>query len=167
MIPKTLHFIWLGKLKIPQVIIDSWIRHHKDFKIVIWDNETIKNLKMINQKYFDKSLKYNQKSDIARYEILYQFGGVYVDCDIHCVNNIEKLLDRNFLITFEKKNLLSNSFIGASPGNQLIKSLIDKISKGVDADIAVWKTTGPQMVSNLFCEKISIHYTKSSPVLLR
>ena len=30
------------------------------------------------------------KSDILRYEILYKYGGVYIDTDYECVTNIGK-----------------------------------------------------------------------------
>jgi inositol phosphorylceramide mannosyltransferase catalytic subunit len=33
------------------------------------------------------------QSDIARYEILLQVGGVYIDTDFECLRNVEPLID--------------------------------------------------------------------------
>lgn len=162
MIPKILHFIWFGKLKIPQKVIDSWEKMHPNYEIIIWNEKNIFHLK--NQKIFDDTNKLNEKSDIARYEILYNYGGFYIDCDIICVKNIDELLniENDFFCLYEKKNLVSNSVIGCSKNNEIIKKVYESLPTELDNTIAVWERTGPLFFTNIINEngniKIFPHY---------
>lgn len=147
MIPKILHFIWFGKIKVPQKIIDSWKSFHKDYDIKVWNEENLFVLE--NQKRFDKTNKLNEKSDIARYEILYNYGGFYIDCDILCLKNIDDLLNNVFFCLYEKKKLISNSIIGCEKKNKIIKKIYKSIPENIDNSIPVWKRTGPLFFTNI------------------
>ena len=41
-----------------------------------------------NQKAYSSAKNWGMKSDILRYEILQKFGGVYIDTDYECLQNI-------------------------------------------------------------------------------
>jgi mannosyltransferase OCH1-like enzyme len=88
-ITKLFHFIWIGPNKIPETYIsyiESWIDKHPDWLFCFWNDSNIPNI--INSYEYNNSIKYAQKADILRYELLYIFGGVYVDCDFLCFKNI-------------------------------------------------------------------------------
>ena len=155
MIPKILHFIWFGKLKIPMKIIDSWKKLHPDYEIKIWNEKNL--IKLKNQKIFDNTNKLNEKSDIARYEILYNYGGFYIDCDILCLKNIDNLLNNNFFCLYEKQNLISNSVIGCTKNNNLIKEVYESLPDKIDKSLAVWKRTGPLFFTNIIKNKIEVY----------
>jgi mannosyltransferase OCH1-like enzyme len=57
----------------------------------------ILEMNMINKSFYDNEKTYNGKSDILRYEILYQYGGTYVDAD-------------SFLLKGQQFHELLNSF---------------------------------------------------------
>lgn len=154
MIPKILHFIWLGPLAPPNTI-STWYEKHKDWKINIWTDDNIKKLELINHSIFKQAgRKYNKKSDILRLELLYKFGGVYVDADILNLRSISPLLsDGNFFISQEKRGLLSNSVIGSVAKNPLIMDLIMNIKETYDPEMAVWKSTGPRKITNFLTER--------------
>lgn len=151
MIPKIIHFIWLGPNEIPYSIINSWDEMHPDYEIKIWNEENIKNLGLKNMKHWNTSdRRYNQKSDIARYEILKKYGGFYVDMDIFCINKIKNLnlgKDILFYCCFEKRKVVSNSFIGSVPNHKLLDHLIDDIYENYDYDKTIWKCTGPLLLT--------------------
>ena len=63
--------------------------------IHIGDEERIKGLEMQNRDIYEKETDYACKADILRYEILYQYGGVYIDADI-------VLLKMNFIYSLNK-----------------------------------------------------------------
>ena len=93
-IPKNFHFIWIGNNQIPAIYIQyiqSWMTHHKEWNFYLWNDDNIPSL--VNQSLFDHVSTFAQKADILRYEILYQYGGIYVDCDFLCIKNIEPLLN--------------------------------------------------------------------------
>ena len=93
-IPKVLHFIWIGNNNIPNIYlkyIQSWIKYHPDYTYCFWNDDNIP--KLINQNLYDSTNIYAMKADILRYEILYFYGGIYIDCDFLCLKNIDNLLD--------------------------------------------------------------------------
>lgn len=45
------------------------------------------------------------KADILRYELLYFFGGIYIDTDFLCIKNIDKLLNNYDGITGNESDL--------------------------------------------------------------
>ena len=57
MIPKLLHFIWIGDVfKMPYKCIKTWTDMHPDYKVVLWDNDAMeksnwKNQRQLQEKY--------------------------------------------------------------------------------------------------------------------
>ena len=98
-IPKTCHVIWIqGYDKLPEKNKQNYLNVQElnpEWTFIFWDDEKIINfLQSVNPAILDSyknSDKYkgdiNQlatKSDIARYMILQEFGGLYFDMDFIC-----------------------------------------------------------------------------------
>ncbi|HRN78480.1 MAG TPA: glycosyltransferase [Candidatus Dependentiae bacterium] len=49
----------------------------------------INKLQFANRAFFDESINYGERGDILDYEIVYRFGGVYVDCDFECYKPLD------------------------------------------------------------------------------
>lgn len=83
-IPKILHQIWIGTRPVPYVWTDTWKEFCKKYgwKHMLWTNKEVAEFKLKNQASFDKSVSYQKKSDILRYEIMYKYGGMYLDADM-------------------------------------------------------------------------------------
>ena len=145
MIPKILHFIWFGNCELPKAVIDSWHKYNPSYEIKIWREEDIEKFGLENKKHWDSSgFRYNQKSDIARYEILKKYGGFYIDMDICCLSKIPKYMEEcDEYFCFEKRGVVCNSFIGIKPNSKIMSSLISDISKNYDYKKTIWKCTGP------------------------
>lgn len=149
-IPRIIHQIWLGPLKPPLEAMTSWTEKHPDWTYYLW---TEKNLpELVNKQAFEDSDNYPQKADILRYEILSQFGGVYMDVDVHCLQAIDSLYeewlanDVELVVAIEgskdKPDLLANTFIAGYKGHPFFKSLIDGID--INKKGGAWVITGPQ-----------------------
>ncbi|GAI63343.1 unnamed protein product, partial [marine sediment metagenome] len=90
-IPKIIHQIWLGS-PFPEKYAyfqSTWQLHHPDWEYKLWTEKEIEEFGLTNKAAYDESTNYGQKSDIARYEILYRIGGLYVDTDFECFNNFD------------------------------------------------------------------------------
>jgi len=129
-IPKIMHFIWLGNNKLPDIYIyyiKSWIKNHRDWIFCFWNDTNIPNL--INQKYYDKTDVYAMKSDILRYELLYIFGGVYVDCDFLCIQNIESII-KNYkgFSGYESDEYIAIGLMGFVPYDIILYNIIKRLS---------------------------------------
>ena len=59
------------------------------------------------------------RADFIRYCILYKYGGIYVDCDIHPIKKIDHLFDKEYFFVRwndDKKNLPYNAILGGQKG---------------------------------------------------
>src|SRR5271157_4561121 len=85
-IPKIIHQIWLGG-DLPKKyfkLIETFKKFNPDWIHMLWTDENIKDLDLINKEIFDKQINMGSKSDILRYEILKKYGGIYFDTDFEC-----------------------------------------------------------------------------------
>jgi len=98
MIPKIIHNIWIqGHENLPNEIKIHHLNIKKlnpDWEFMIWDDEMIKNLLQKYPKIYNIYKKCNSyngtinnniiKSDIARYIIMKEYGGLYFDIEFKC-----------------------------------------------------------------------------------
>jgi mannosyltransferase OCH1-like enzyme len=135
MIPKNLHFVWLGG-KLPQeekTNILSWKKYNPDLNIMIWTDDNINELNISEQAIEAINLGkgiYAYQADIIRYHAVNQFGGFYSDTDIKCYRKLENSLfnyDTVCLKPHDKSNWLTNAFFGSSPNSSFLSHLISLI----------------------------------------
>jgi glycosyltransferase involved in cell wall biosynthesis len=160
MIPKIIHQIWIGPKK-PPSYMKNWAKLNPSFQYILWDNERVSNFLIKNKKQYDLfGDKYHGKSDILRYEILHEYGGVYFDADCEPNRPLDdSLLDTDFFSCYlnEKKrnNRLANGIIGCVKGHKLMLEMIDHISKIQKIDQRPFELVGPIPFTEI--------YKKSSP----
>jgi mannosyltransferase OCH1-like enzyme len=168
MIPKILHRMWLDKTilnnehapKKYDRFIKSFDEHNPDFRVMFWNMDKVKKLFDQNSeiaKY--KETWYNlphhiQKCDMARFIILYLYGGLYVDLDFMCFKNLTPLLNRDLLLVLEPPEhseiwmdpiqaRLYNGFIGSVPKHPFWLDWLDFIVASLKKTSDVMYTTGP------------------------
>ena len=153
-IPKILHFIWLGKNQYPDyyyLFLNSWIMKYPDFIFCFWNDSNL--ISLYNQNIFDKSDTYAQKSDIARYEILYIFGGIYIDCDFYSIHNIESLLNNiDYFSGYESEEFIAIGIMGFEKKNTYLKHLILNLELNycLNIDNKIPDQTGPVYFTNFW-----------------
>ncbi len=133
MIPKKIHYIWLGNDPIPkpmQDCMDSWKRHMPNYEFIIWDNKAISDIDsiFINEAIMEK--KWAFASDVIRLYALYKFGGIYLDTDVMVHKSFDPLLSCHAFIGRENSlhiigkstmNYLTTCCFGAEKGNPFIE----------------------------------------------
>ena len=105
-IPKILHYVWLGTKPLHplmQAWQDKWRALHPGWMIKLWrDSADLPQHMLICEgeiiecrcpSYLAQCPTFAKRSDVWRYEILEQQGGIYLDTDFEPVKNIEPLLD--------------------------------------------------------------------------
>ena len=110
MIPKIIHYVWLGEKPIPKNQIecmDSWKKYCPDAEIVRWDASRfdVNSVPLVVEAL--KAGKYAFAADCIRIYALYSMGGVYLDTDVMLYDNIFNLFDADFISAVEyhpKKN---------------------------------------------------------------
>ena len=159
MIPKKIHLIWLGG-KVPgkfHRLVERIKSINSEYDVIEWNDNNI-NFELINQKLFEETQNFGAKSDILRFEILYKFGGIYMDYDFYQVKNFDSVLNCDF---FASSNDLSekevwNSIVGSSPNHQICKKFLDGLKDkspivGRDID-RIMNETGPYYLQKVYDE---------------
>lgn len=129
MIPKTIHYCWFGKGKMPKLAnecIASWKKHLPDYELKEWneDNFDVNIIPYTSAAY--KSKKYAFVSDYARFKILYNEGGIYLDTDVEVLRNFDTLLDNETFTGFETRDRINPGVImGAQKHNAFIKEMFE------------------------------------------
>jgi len=132
LIPKVIHFIWIGPNKCPFMDnIETYRKFNPDWEIKIWGNN---NLPVIMNKYvYYKMTSWAGKSDVLRLEILYRYGGVYVDTDSRCIKELDSLVDG--LVCFGMQGhtgKVNNCLLGSVPEHPVFKALVYGLSSHVN-----------------------------------
>lgn len=160
-VPRKIHQIWIGDKPAP-VASEAWREHARlqGYDFQLWRESDLLSLGLENNAaYLDMVAKGDLPGtvDVARYQILERFGGIYLDCDWYPARNdlsfhdvlpmtgltvIPEDLPRN---TGKGCTLLANSFI-ASPPHHLVFTRIlasaGEITKQLPKAPAWW-STGP------------------------
>ena len=132
MIPKIIHYVWVGNSEKPELVlncIESWKKYCPDYEIIEWNNDS---LSTINNKYVSQAFeckKWAFVSDYLRLYALKKFGGFYFDTDLEITHNIDEFLDKNFVAGFEEYNRKvapMTALIGAEKNNKIISDLLSE-----------------------------------------
>lgn len=129
MIPKVIHYCWFGGKPIPEKdkkCIESWKKFCPDFEIKEWNenNYDIEKNKYMSDAYKEK--KWGFVPDYARFDIIYNEGGFYLDTDVELIKPLEELRENEAYMGFESKRWINGGIgFGANAKNKLIKELRD------------------------------------------
>lgn len=142
MIPHIVHRIWIGG---PE---PEWTRPFRhtwevgDWKVWQWGEDEIEKIMPLrNQQLYEDASIYAKghegqfRSDLLRYEILHQFGGMYVDHDMELIKPIDGLLeDTDCVAAWEVQDeWIANGFMGCTPGHPFLDGLIEGLPPRVTA----------------------------------
>jgi FkbM family methyltransferase len=151
-IPKVLHRVWLGG-PLPDEYEQfgrGWQRHHPAWELKLWTEDTLPPLR--NQELFDAATTGAGKADIARYELLARFGGVYVDCDFECLRPIDELLeDVEGFAAFEDDEWVAIGIMGCTRGHPFFDAVVEQLPRSIAARAGqpVNEQTGPRFFTPL------------------
>jgi FkbM family methyltransferase len=158
---KIIHFVWVhpktrGQIKnpkdIPPVqleIIDCARKTHPTWEIKVWQ-DPIQTGGFLLEKYWSKANSGAQYADLLRLDVLYRFGGVYVDSDLRLLKPLDDLAQNfDFFIASEDGYNLTNALIGARKESPILRYLIDQlVNNEPDWSILPHITTGPIFFSH-------------------
>mmetsp|Transcript_669 Transcript_669/g.1645 ORF Transcript_669/g.1645 Transcript_669/m.1645 type:complete len:651 (-) Transcript_669:85-2037(-) len=169
-IPRIVHHIWLGSKNIPNR--GEWMKTWKRFldaegwTFRFWRDADCEQLDMVNRKAFENASNLGEKSDIARYEILRQYGGVYVDIDFECVRSISEFMNEmarfnaSFICGLSNVGALevNNAFIASIPHHPILEAL----NSGLTKDIPSFRDLTGGMLTSYLSAEDSENLTKAT-----
>lgn len=140
MIPKIIHQVWVGDKPIPDhqlEWIEKWKELYPDFEYKLWvSNE-------FGENKFSKTVldlkEYAYYSDWIRTNVLYKYGGIYIDTDVLPIKKIPiEYFSKNLVLPKVSEFKLSNYFMMSSKGNRFMKNLIE-LYKNYNDNEFIWK----------------------------
>jgi hypothetical protein len=133
-VPKIFHRIWLGNTPMPLEFVrygETWEDNHPCWEMKLWTDENLP--KLINEDYLKLCKNYSEMSDLIRYELLYKYGGVYIDTDFESLKPIDNLIeDLDIFASTENNTHICGGFFGAQPKHPLLKEIINKIPQALE-----------------------------------
>lgn len=129
MIPKKIHYCWLGNDSFPEKIaycISTWHKYLPDYELVLWDRERfdIHSVPWVEEAYEAK--KYAFAADYIRCYALYHEGGIYLDSDVEVLRSYNDLLSRPYFIGHEQfTERIEAATLGFEAGHPLWKAMLD------------------------------------------
>lgn len=159
MIPRVIHRIWLDgdEPEWTRVFAGTW--DQPGWTVEQWDEERLREelFPLDNQPLYDRAEEIapgNEgqfRTDLARYELLYRRGGVYVDADFECLRPIDPLIgDLDCFAAWEKQDqYVNNAIMGCIPEHPFLGRLVVGLSFNVAAQLGHRPNvmTGPHYVT--------------------
>ena len=129
LIPKIIHYCWFGGAQIPaefQRYIDGWKIICPDYEICRWDESNYDVMKNAYMKAAYGARKWAFVSDYARLDVVYQYGGFYLDTDVELVKPLDELRYNKACMGMEETDCVNIGLgFGAVPKYPAIKMLRD------------------------------------------
>ncbi len=132
MIPKKIHYFWIGGNPKPKSVlycIESWKKFCPDYEIIEWNesNYDFSKNEYMSQSYETK--KWAFVTDYARLDVIYQYGGIYLDTDVELIKPLDSVLHFQGFMGFDKTTgkdhyVATGLGFGMEPGNGLIKEMM-------------------------------------------
>jgi len=162
LIPKIIHQIWIGG-KVPekfQAWMETWKEKHPGWEYKLWGDKDIASFPFMYPDTFYRAQNVGAKADIWRYEILYLYGGVYVDVDFEAVAPLDPLIYVHpFFAGVGGFDYINNAIIGAKPGHPVLRAMLTILCSCPTGCLNTpWYNTGP-----LFFTKQVYAYLKMHP----
>ena len=134
MIPQIIHYCWFGHNQKPEEVekcIDSWRKFFPGWEIKEWNesNYDINKVDYMKEAYGLK--KWAFVSDYARFDVLYEYGGIYVDVDVEFVKPLpQEFLEYTGFCGFEYTGAIAPGLIfGIEKENVLLKEILDSFKE--------------------------------------
>ncbi len=128
MIPKKIHYVWLGKGEKSDKIkrcIESWKKYLPDYEIIEWNEDNFDiNYNDFTKKSYELK-KYAFTSDVVRLYALYTQGGIYMDTDVEVYKPLDEFLNEEGFTGFEDIHYPVTATMGCVKGNPVIKMMLD------------------------------------------
>ena len=181
LIPRILHQTWDG-LRVPNNTV-PWIKsivsRHPDWEYWFWTQDDIKCF--LRHKYPNYVKLYSNysamifKTDVMRYFVLYDIGGIYLDLDVECLQPLDvwttlsaailshETYEQVFLMRQRTKPNVMTTILASRPHHPFYKLLqlnLEKYHKMKPMDVL--HSTGPYFLDDIYNLYISLRNLSKS-----
>lgn len=134
--------------------LSDYLQQEKHAKYIVMDMNHVVLHNQVALK--SRARNYGEKSDLIRYEALYQVGGLYVDTDFECIASFEDLhhaLEFYIGIAYDHRFFVLNGLIAAQAGDPILARAITALhNKRHSGDSMSY--AGPHFLTGIFLEEV-------------
>lgn len=134
-IPRKIHYCWFGngeKSELVTKCIASWKKFCPDCEIIEWNESNYDVTKHAYMYQAYQAKRWGFVSDYARLDIIYRYGGIYLDTDVELIRSIDDLWTLDGFIGFEvpvdpngeKYTVNTGQGFGAMAGSPVIHRML-------------------------------------------
>ncbi|XP_023335559.1 inositol phosphoceramide mannosyltransferase 3 [Eurytemora carolleeae] len=190
-VPKLIHMVWVGS-SLPLEYYKgplSAVQYNPDYEVFLWLDEhtpvkedlqnhpniKIKNIKddvWLNQDLLDQCTNFAMFTDILRMDILYKYGGIYLDMDSLVKRRFGPVFSTSFVtytphdyykdidwmhksgVMAEHKASIENAQLGMPKGSKFMKYILGCLKENFFKHTPTLQKTGPQFFTAAFLEYI-------------
>lgn len=154
MIPKKIHYCWFSNDPLPKVVqqcMDSWKSVLVDYEIVCWNLQNFEVDCDFAKKAFAEK-KWAFLTDYARFKIIHEEGGIFLDTDVLMVKSFDDLLGYCSFWGQAENGMVEPVVFGAEKGNKLVvECLAAYLNYNLsDGFIEIPKVIAPIFIKNGF-----------------
>lgn len=130
-IPKIIHYFWIGGNPLPEEYkrnIEGWKKLNPRYEIRCWNeyNYDFESIAYMKEAYQLGNEFLMYATDYARLDVLYKYGGIYLDTDVELIKPLDELLyNKAFIGIEENSQINSGSAIGTIPRHPMIHELME------------------------------------------
>jgi len=160
MIPKQFHTLWVqgGDPGEPwNRWIESWGRLNPDWEHRVWSEADYIDYVMQDPtaQAYERAINHAQRSEIARWSILYHVGGVVLDADFECLRPWDFLDGVQCFAPFESPAVLTMSVMGSVPGHPAVSDGMRQMPEQIlwaeraGLEVNIWGS-GPRFIDKMW-----------------
>jgi len=160
-IPKIIHQLWIGSKPAPIKLMNTWRDKHPEFEYIFWNEIEFEKRGLIFKckDKIDEIEEINGKADIIRWEILYKYGGIFIDADSICIEPFDdEILSKKCFAGWEqekvRKGLIATGTMGFPKKHPLVKQAIKWINNNdvsqAKAGLMAWQSVGPGLLTRMY-----------------
>lgn len=135
MIPRTIHYCWFGENPLPESVkkyIESWKRESSQYTIVEWNEKNYdiaKSCDFVKKAYLSR--KWAFVSDYVRLDVIYRYGGIYLDTDVELIQSLDGLIQdgKGFMGYENNKQVNTGLGFAAAKGDKIIREMMNYYEK--------------------------------------
>ena len=156
-LPQRLHMVWFGG-PAPDVVLArarAWAAIHPGYQIMLWDERAVLDLARSSGDtevagLIERSANFAAASDVARFEVLRRYGGVYLDADMEPCRPIDPLMSLPGGFIARESRWLINACVIGLPANSLFSELALRLMTHLSAGDELGNfASGPPMITEL------------------
>lgn len=164
MIPKRIHQIWIGdQSKRPSDLMETVREMNPTWEYTLWTEDNLPKLRLQSRIDAMPDSEIAGKADLIRYELLYRYGGFYIDADTVALKPFDDfLLDNDSFACWENEYVIpgwiANGYMATTKGNHLMQAMINRLMERPESEYASipwgWSANhvGPKFLTDMITE---------------